>query len=100
MAPWSRRVYRRTGAERRDKAGAPPGPGGRTLTGLGASRSPTQGAKQPGFRPMLSARRRGSSDRVHAKLDAALQVDGRLEDDDRVARHADALARLAQQAAG
>jgi hypothetical protein len=32
------------------KVGAPPGPGGRALTGLGASRSPTQGANQPGFR--------------------------------------------------
>jgi hypothetical protein len=43
------------------KVGAPPGPGGRALTGLGASRSPTQGAKQPGFRPLSSARRRGTS---------------------------------------
>ena len=79
--------------------GAPPGPGGRAQRGSGAPPVPQHKApNDPGFCSVFGTTGRNFRD-VQASWTARLQRERPVEHDDGVAADADALARLALQAA-
>src|SRR5919202_2713193 len=99
MAPWAPECSG-VPAWREEYVGAPPGPGGRALTGLSAPPVPQHKAPyRTRVTALLSARARGTSVRRPREPGRALQLDRRVEDDDGVAADPHAVARLAQEPA-